>query len=55
MVTRRRNNRLARKRSYGRKRKAEGADKYGEFDNGRQRTPDRIAGHTLWYPREEET
>lgn len=26
-----------------------GADKYGEFDNGEQKTPDRIAGKNLFY------
>lgn len=26
-----------------------GADKYGEFVNGEQRTPDRIAGKNLFY------
>jgi hypothetical protein len=39
--------------TYARKQKGMHADRYGNFDNGRQKSADRIAGKTLWYPVEE--
>ena len=38
---------------YGRKAKGLTADRYGRFDNGRQISPDKIAGKTIWYPEKE--
>jgi hypothetical protein len=35
--------------TYHRRSKASYSDRYGQFDNGRQKTPDRIAGATLYY------
>lgn len=51
MTTKRRSrSRTKRRKGYGAKKYP---DRYGEFDNGKQRTPDLIAGTKLWYPREE--
>lgn len=36
--------------SYALERKGHRADRYGRFDNGRQISPDNIAGRSIWYP-----
>jgi hypothetical protein len=52
VTTRRRSHRIKRrKKGYGTKKFR---DRYGEFDNGKQKTADIIAGVKVWYPREEE-
>lgn len=41
------------KSSYRKKGKHLIADRYGNFDNGQQKSHDKIAGANLWYPRED--
>lgn len=41
------------KSTYSLKRKSDRADRYGNFDNGVQKSADHVAGKTLWYPVEE--
>lgn len=35
--------------SYGAKRRVQGADRYGRFDNGKQITADAINGRAVWH------
>ena len=39
--------------TYSKKRKSRDADRYGVFTNGKQDSPDKVAGKTVMYPREE--
>jgi hypothetical protein len=41
------------RKSYSKRGKSRRADKYGVFTNGRQDSPDKVAGATLTYPRDE--
>ena len=39
--------------NYSTRHKSATADRYGRFDNGRQISSDKVAGKSIWYPREE--